>query len=257
VAYRGGTAADVAPSAVFDSPNPDGALGGGGSFAAGDFNANGTTDVLFSQVYDDNDARSSSRVYHYETSTLPVDLAGFDVQVDDQAAVLTWTTASETDNAGFEVQHRRPGTSSFRTVAFVEGAGTTQAPQNYRHRTGDLAPGTHTFRLKQVDADGGSSLSKTDRVEVRLADRYRVTRPAPNPSRGEATMIVQVRSAQPVTAVLYDALGRKVRTLHDGRVQRGERLTLTPGRSGLASGSYFIRVHGPHFTTTRRLTIVR
>ena len=69
-----------------------------------------------------------------------------------------WETASEAENAGFEVE-RAIGGVSYRPIAFVEGAGTTTEPQTYRHADEDI-PFTAKrarYRLRQVDHDGISS----------------------------------------------------------------------------------------------------
>lgn len=55
---------------------------------------------------------------------LPVTLVPFTATAQAAAALLTWITASETNNAGFEVQSSRDGVS-FQTLAFVAGTGTT------------------------------------------------------------------------------------------------------------------------------------
>ena len=81
---------------------------------------------------------------------------------------MQWRTTSETNNAGFEAQHRSPEQAAWETLRFVPGAGTTTQPQDYRFRTGALAPGTHAFRLRQVDLDGASDLSPEVRLAVKL-----------------------------------------------------------------------------------------
>ena len=55
----------------------------------------------------------------------------------------------------------------FETITFVEGAGTTPEPTQYSFTVEDLASRTHTFRLKQADLDGSTSLGPTRVVEFR------------------------------------------------------------------------------------------
>lgn len=73
---------DEDPIAVFRAPNQDVGMGGfvtSGSIAASDFTGSGRTDVVFSQVRDNNDAALSSRVYRYEVPGIPVASAAADV----------------------------------------------------------------------------------------------------------------------------------------------------------------------------------
>jgi hypothetical protein len=170
--------------------------------------------------------------------------------------VLRWQTASETDNAGFRVQHAAPE-SDFRTVTFVEGAGTTQQTRRYQHRIEGLAAGTHRFRLEQVDTDGTTTRSEPVEVAVGLQQPVRLTPPRPHPVRGRSILQFTVRAAQPVTATLYNVLGQPVRTLYDGVPPATQAQTLTLDADGLASGVYVLRVTGRTFTQTRRVTVVR
>ena len=105
-----------------------------------------------------------------ESSTIPVELVSFGAYAEgSDGAVLTWQTASEQNNAGFEVQHRATDGGRWRTLGFVDSkasGGTTSETNTYRYTAEDLAVGTHWFRLKQEDLDGTSTL--TDPVTVRL-----------------------------------------------------------------------------------------
>jgi hypothetical protein len=188
---------------------------------------------------------------------LPVELAAFAATADAGDVVLTWQTASETNNAGFSVEQQR-GSGEWTEVAFVDGAGTTTEAQTYRHRVAQAGYGQHAFRLRQVDFDGTAALSEAVEIAVGLARPYALDA-YPNPFRAGmgATVDVAVREAQDVTVAVYDVLGRRVAVLHDGPVEAGttERLTLT-GR-GLASGVYLVRVQGERFQAVRRLTLVR
>jgi hypothetical protein len=159
------------------------------------------------------------------------------------------------------VQHRGPdgtpgATRGWTRIGFVEGGGTTDRPQSYRFRTEDLAPGTHRFRLRQVNTDGSGALSRAVTVEVGLQAVYRLTPPAPNPSTGAAQLQLTLRKTQPVRAAVYDVLGREVAVLHEGTLAGQTPTTLRTGRT-LPAGTYFVRVRGTHFTATERLTVVR
>jgi len=181
---------------------------------------------------------------------------------NDQRARLQWTTASETNNAGFYVQTQPLSANSTITASawtdlgFVEGKGTTNAAQSYQFETGEMQYGTHAFRLSQVDTDGTETTTDPVTVDVQLDRAYAVEAPYPNPSSGHATLPVTVRESQRVRVTLYDILGRRVATVHDQemRGQDTQAIQLDTGR--LASGTYFVRVQGDDFITTERMTVV-
>ncbi len=191
-----------------------------------------------------------------QPTPIPVELAHFSVSTTDQSARLSWTTASETNNAGFHVEHRAPGVEQFESVGFVDGHGTTDAPRRYRFPAGPLDPGRHVFRLQQVDLDGSSTRSDTVAVQVRLDGDARVT-VAPHPISDAATVTVQVPTGQQVEVALYDMLGRRIRTLYDGRLSGQQSHALPLRTEGLSSGSYLLRTEGKEFHTTQRVTVVR
>ena len=187
--------------------------------------------------------------------SLPVELAMFDVTASGSTATLAWTTASERSNAGFHVQ--RATRNGWLSLGFVEGAGTTDTPQDYRFRTEALSPGPQTFRLKQVDVDGTTSLSSEQTVTIRTAGTLVLTGPNPIPSGQQARLVVQVGTAQHVDVVLYNVLGQQVQMLFDGTATPGTPAEATLAPDGLASGVYFVRATGETVRATERIAIVR
>jgi hypothetical protein len=189
---------------------------------------------------------------------LPVELTAFTAQRDGQGALLTWTTASETGNAGFEVQRLvgPEGSGLYEPLGFVEGAGTTAEAQTYRFATGRLPVGTHRFRLKQVDTDGAFAYSEATALDVTIAETYRLVAPSPNPTAGGATLRLAVEQTQAVTVTVYDLLGRAVATPFADTLPAQTERAIRVGE-GLPAGSYFIRVSGERFSATERVTVVR
>lgn len=79
----------------------------------------------------------------------------------------------------------------------------------------------------------------------------------PNPFNPTATIGFAVARTQDVEVGLYNALGRKVRTLFTGRVQGQTRFETQIIGSGLPSGLYLVRLVGENFSTTRRVTLLK
>jgi hypothetical protein len=188
-----------------------------------------------------------------QNTLLPVELASFEAVESQSDVVLTWRTASETNNAGFEVQHRIDG--PFEAIGFVEGTGTTSEPQEYRFRHADATPGTHAFRLKQIDVGGATSMSPVVTVSVQPSGAAAVSALQPNPSGQTTQLAVTVASSQRVRVAVYDVLGRRVRSVFDGTLSSGVRRTVRMDGSGLSSGVYLVRVVGDRFAQTRRWVV--
>jgi len=225
------------------------------SSSVGDFDGDLDLDLLVTG--DDDGQGYTSKIYENTSDVpIPVELTSFTARQDGSGAILTWQTASETNNAGFEV-HRMlgEGAGTFERIGFVEGGGTTAKPQTYRFRTDRLSPGTHRFRLKQIDTDGSATYSKIAEVKVGISGAYRLTPPSPNPSEGRAQIRLAVKESQPVQVTVYDVLGREVRTAFD-RVLSGQSERAIRVGKDLPTGTYLIRVEGTQFTATERLTVV-
>jgi hypothetical protein len=193
-------------------------------------------------------------------ASIPVELARFAAFVDGREVTLRWQTASETQNAGFEIQHAPGGSSTaprWRTLNFVEGAGTTQTPQTYQLRTDPLAPGPHRFRLKQIDADGTSHFSDVVQVTLQMERPLRLSAPRPHPVRKTSTLRFGVQDGQQATLTLYDALGRQIETLFHGTPPSGTMQTVRLNANRLSSGTYFVRLQAGGRSQSQRVTVAR
>ncbi len=185
---------------------------------------------------------------------LPVELTGFDALSDADGVTLAWTTATETDNAGFEVQVLA---DTWQTLAFVDGVGTTNEAQSYRYRVTGLTPGLHRFRLKQVDFDGAFAYSPTVQATVDLPGAYFLSEVYPNPFNPTATFTLTLAVDQDVRVEVFDVLGRSQRILHNGTLPAQEVHTFRLDAGGLPSGLYLIRTTGARFEDTRTVTLLK
>ncbi len=66
-----------------------------------------------------------------EITPLPVELTFFNASTVENRVTLKWNTATEENNYGFDIE--RKGAHNWSTVGFVEGHGTTSAPQTYTY----------------------------------------------------------------------------------------------------------------------------
>jgi len=194
-----------------------------------------------------------------ESGVIPVEFAGAPTpSVDGGDVTLAWRTLSETNNAGFFVQHKREGASNWTAASDLvptkaEG-GTASGEIGYRHEVTGLAPGRYRFRVQQVDIDGDRSASAaTKLIEVGAGAGFALDAPAPNPLRSGQTarLTFSAPGAEDVSAALYNSLGQEVRELS---VNGGE-ITVAP--KGLSSGLYFVRLESGEKTASQSITLVR
>src|SRR5690606_2429216 len=74
-------------------------------------------------------------IYRTAGRTVPVELVSFSAEVDNSNVLLSWITASEINNSGFEIQRASSSTSprqeDWVTIGFVSGFGTTTETKTY------------------------------------------------------------------------------------------------------------------------------
>jgi len=191
------------------------------------------------------------------TVSLPVELAGFDAVVDGETIVLNWQTASESGNAGFEVEHRLDQAESFEREGFVDGAGSSPDGHSYSFRFAASEPGRHVFRLKQVDFEGSFTYSEEVEAFVSLPDSYRLTGSFPNPFSTSASFNLAVQEAQHVRVEVFNTAGRRVAMLHDGLLPANETRRFTIEGAGLPGGLYFYRAVGETFSVARSAVLLK
>ncbi|MEM1268896.1 MAG: S8 family serine peptidase [Bacteroidota bacterium] len=191
--------------------------------------------------------------------TLPVELTAFTASAAGLTAELAWTTATESNNAGFSVERLDDGVeSSWIELSFIEGAGTTDVEQAYRFTTGELAPGVYSFRIRQIDFDGTETLSDVLEVRIAIPGAFSVTEVYPNPFSSSASLHVSVNTDENVHVRAYDVSGRLVSTLFDGAIRAGQTIDVTfIAPTQAADGVYLIAVTGESFSETRKVVLVR
>ncbi|PLX31186.1 MAG: hypothetical protein C0600_06315, partial [Ignavibacteria bacterium] len=90
---------------------------------------------------------------------LPVELTAFFVTASNGIAKLRWTTATEVNNYGFEIQKRRGVNGTWVPIGFVPGAGESASPLHYTFDDDKVSTATTYYRLLQKDRDGASTYS--------------------------------------------------------------------------------------------------
>lgn len=112
---------------------------------------------------------------------LPVELVDFQAIEKNGDALLTWQTASETNNSGFDIL-RSNDAKNWVAIGFVPGQGNSSQLVNYSFIDRPLAHGIFYYRLRQMDFDGKATLSKMRMVEIKsIFGEGNIAKAYPNP----------------------------------------------------------------------------
>jgi photosystem II stability/assembly factor-like uncharacterized protein len=180
-------------------------------------------------------------VYRTEGRTIPVELASFSALVNKNSVILSWSTASEKNNLGFEVERASSSTTpsqGWEKIEFVEGNGTTTESKYYNFTDKDLSAGKYYYRLKQIDFDGSFEYSNVIEVNVIIPSDYYLSQNYPNPFNPETTIKYSLKDDGLVSLKVYNILGSEIVELVNEQKATGE-YSASFNFSNLASGTYF------------------
>jgi photosystem II stability/assembly factor-like uncharacterized protein len=195
------------------------------------------------------------QVHKYVGAPLPVELASFTTEVLDQKVILRWTTSTELNNNGFEIQ-RRVVESEFATIGFVRGEGTTTNQTEYAYIDKDLTDGKYYYRLKQFDFKGSYEYSSVVEVEVRSLDNYTLEQNYPNPFNPTTTIGYVLKEKSNTKLILLNSIGEEVAVLVNEEQDKGFH-KVDFSASTLSSGVYFYRLEAGSFVQTRKMILLK
>jgi len=101
-------------------------------------------------------------------AVLPVDLVSFTGEATTKGNLLNWETASELNNAGFEIE-RSFDSRTFEKIGFVDGNQTSSQAQSYSFLDEDISEELTYYRLKQLDIDGKYEYSDVISISNKLS----------------------------------------------------------------------------------------
>jgi hypothetical protein len=185
---------------------------------------------------------------------VPVELASFSASTDKNDVILTWYTATETNNQGFEIQRKTDG--QYQKIGFVPGKGTTTETQNYLFRDEDLLSDSYTYRLKQMDFDGSFAYSDEVEIEINQPEVFYLGQNYPNPFNPSTNIKYSIPQDENVTLKVFDILGKEVTTLVNEYQQAGTFDVVFNG-ANLASGVYYYQLKAGDLTSTKKLMLTK
>jgi len=199
------------------------------------------------------------------SSIVPVELTSFTATNDDNKVTLNWITATETNNAGFEIHRRSPSpTPSLRegafddwqSISFINGNGTTTEPQHYSYIDGTLKAGKYQYRLKQIDFNGSYDYSNIVEVEVGNPKTFMLNQNYPNPFNPGTKISFTIPEKSFITLKIYDVLGKVVATLLAEERSAGSYEEYF-NANNLSSGLYFYELKSDKFTQTKKMLLLQ
>ncbi|MFZ4619338.1 MAG: T9SS type A sorting domain-containing protein [Bacteroidota bacterium] len=193
-----------------------------------------------------------------ENTALPVELQSFAASVNNGIVRLGWSTATEMNNHGFEIQRSsviNGRTDEWMKSGFVEGAGNSNTAKQYSYS--EKTPyGRFNYRLKQIDQNGKFKFSPAVEVNVAAPNVFALDQNFPNPFNPTTSISYQLPKSGLVTLTIYDMLGKEIASLVN-EVKEAGTYSVQFNATPLSSGVYLYRLQSNEFTSVKRMLLVK
>ncbi|MDP2302392.1 MAG: choice-of-anchor V domain-containing protein [Ignavibacteria bacterium] len=190
------------------------------------------------------------------TNDVPVELTSFTSLVIDNNVVLNWSTASEENNSGFQIE-RKNSNEDWNNVGFITGKGTTTETSKYSFSDNGLSNGIYNYRLKQIDFDGSSKYyNLSSEVDISLPIAFELSQNYPNPFNPSTVINWQITNDGFVTLKVYDITGKEVTQLVNKEMKAG-RHSVEFNAVNLSSGTYLYELSSGAQKVTKKLLLMK
>jgi len=194
---------------------------------------------------------------------LPVELISFNAFISEESIVLKWTTATEVNNFGFEIERKLEiVNSNWIPLGFVEGHGSSNSDKEYTFIDGDKLRGVVQYRLKQIDIDGGFEYTDIVEVEINTMKKFELLQNFPNPFNPSTVIKYSIPKESKVKVSIYSAIGEEIVQLINTQQNEGY-YNVTWNAQNLSSGIYFVRIvantidENNNFVSVKKMMLIK
>ncbi|MBS1492789.1 MAG: T9SS type A sorting domain-containing protein [Bacteroidetes bacterium] len=177
------------------------------------------------------------------SGVLPVELANFSYDVEQNNVNLKWMTVSENNNSGFDIE-RKLGNSSWQRISFVRGNSTSNTQHSYSYTDNITNAGVYNYRLKQIDFNGNYKYyNLNSEVNIGAPKKFTLKQNYPNPFNPSTNIEYELPDNAKVMINIYDVTGRLAGTLVNDVQNAGYyKVQFDAGKMNLASGLYIYQI---------------
>src|ERR1035438_3868663 len=195
-------------------------------------------------------------------SALSVEITTFSGSANGSVVTLNWTTATEVNNYGFEVDRAssiQQNAGNWTKIGFVSGTGMSNSTKDYSFTDNNLPQqGIYYYRLKQIDKNGNYIYSNIVSLNFNKQLAFVLEQNYPNPFNPSTVISFQIPMNSHVTLQVYDILGKKVATLVDEEKTAGKySVELSANKFNLSSGLYIYSLSTGNYSSAKKFTLMK
>jgi hypothetical protein len=194
--------------------------------------------------------------FNVTVPTVPVELFSFTANVISGIINLNWSTASEVNNLGFNVE-RSANKSDWTKIAFVQGHQNSTSTIAYSYFDKSVSKsGKYYYRLKQLDDNGSYKYSNIVAIDLIAPATFDLCQNFPNPFNPTTTISYTLPERSKVVLSIYNELGQKVAELFNGEITAGSH-SVEWNAGKFVSGVYFYELKTEKFTSVKKLILMK
>lgn len=188
----------------------------------------------------------------------PVELTAFSGILTNNQVTLNWSTATETNNFGFEIERKVHYASNqdWIKIGFVSGAGNSHSVKLYSFVDKSIAGGEYCYRLKQLDYDGQFSYSEEIEIKFNKPDAFALSQNYPNPFNPSTTIKFTLPEDVQIKLSIYSILGELIETLINENLKAGLHEYNFTAR-GLTSGHYLYKLEAENNIEIKKMILIK
>ena len=192
------------------------------------------------------------------TEIVPVELIAFHASIRNSEVQLLWSTASELNNQGFEIERSINDPDDFVTIGFIDGKGSSTEINYYSFTDRPQVSGVNQlhYRLKQIDFDGTFSYGNIVNINYDVPAEFVLSQNFPNPFNPSTRISYFVPTESFVSIKVYDFLGRELKTLVNDFKATGS-YEIEFDASNIPTGTYFYTMIADNYSSTKKMIILK
>lgn len=169
-------------------------------------------------------------------SVLPVTFISFNGVLQNNVVALSWSTATEINNKGYEVQ-RSMDVQNFKAIGFVNGHNNSSQINNYTYTDEKMVSGTNYYRLKQIDNDGKFNYSSVIKIDYSKFDWSILGNPVSNNS----WLQLQLDKPAHIVIQIVSVSGKTIQLIDKGNLTAGT-YSIPLNLNNVSSGIYIVNL---------------
>ena len=212
--------------------------------------------LVYSNIHTNQFPGGEIRTQMILDAPLPVELSSFTSVIHKNNVTLNWTTSSENNNAGFDIE-RSSSTGQWTKVGFVAGMGNSVTTNDYSFSDKGINSGVYNYRLKQTDFNGNFEyFNLSNEVIIGVPSVFNLSQNYPNPFNPSTKIDFDLPDDGNVSIVLYDMTGKQVATLVN-EVKTAGYYSVQFNGVNLSSGIYIYAIRANGFSSTKKMMLVK